>query len=142
MVDNYFTPISWIIRSHDELGNYRGAICLHKEKNMTIETVIYLANILPKFQILGLFSTLGFIGSVMGLTFSYVEDVENIRKPLFISLFIAIFLGILVMLIPAERTIYLMLGANYLKTSALPTKVEMAIEKKIDSYVMDDKEKK
>jgi hypothetical protein len=109
---------------------------------MNIEIMIYLANVLPHFAILSLFSLLGILASIMGIAFSYIEDIEIIRKPLFISFSISLFLGILGMLIPSERTIYLMLGANYLKTSTLPSKVEMAIEKKIDSYLMDEKEDK
>lgn len=109
---------------------------------MNIETAIYLVNILPNVKIFELFSLLGLIASIFGIVFSYVEDVEISRKPLFLLLSIAIFSGMLGMLIPSERTIYLMLGANFPKTSPLPSKIEMAIEKKIDSYLVDEKENK
>lgn len=106
---------------------------------MNIETVIYLADILPKFQ--G-FIVLGFLGlslSFFGLSFSYIEDYLPIRKPLFFTSFFSVFLIFISLLMPSEKTIYLMLGANYLKNSTLPSKVEMAIEKKINEYLVESK---
>jgi hypothetical protein len=119
---------------------------------MNIETILYLADILNKVQMLFLFTPLlyfilfGFVTLVIatGPASSYSEDkilrekfknkvLGNYKKIFILPLSIILISCI----IPSQRTIYLMLGAHYIKNSTLPTKVELAIEKKIDSYLND-----
>lgn len=119
---------------------------------MNIETVIYFAEVLPSINsaigiILGLSFIIGFIG--IFVIKNIIEDCHNLKdadewytetkKTYLLGIKIWIALLFLCSVIPSERTIYLMLGANYLKNSTLPSKVEMAIEKKIDSYLAAEK---
>lgn len=39
--------------------------------------------------------------------------------------------------IPSQKTMYLMIGSEYLKNSAIPTKVEIILNKKLDEYISD-----
>lgn len=41
--------------------------------------------------------------------------------------------------IPSQKTMYMMISASVLKSSTIPTKVEQAIEKKLDEYLQDGK---
>lgn len=122
---------------------------------MNIETVIYLAEIIPSigaaFFVLTLVSAVAaFVGiPICAAIANNIMDekeedkfINNSKKNY--SRFIKVWLILLFTscLFPSEKTIYLMLGANYLKTSTLPSKVEMAIEKKIDSYLNEKDEKK
>lgn len=122
---------------------------------MTIEAVIYLIDVSGSvkdtiftlsfffFVLLGGSLFFGGIESDMGLTKKYTKTYsfgffcklkKYIALPI-IAILIASF-------IPSQKTMYLMLGANYLKNSALPTKVEIAIEKKIDEYLIEAPKKK
>lgn len=113
--------------------------------------MIYLANVLPNIScltgMLGLLSLI-LIGlvSLIKKTNAYGgeehEDADNFVKNYFkpnIKWIVICFL--ISAAIPSERTIYLMMGANYLKTSTFPSKVEMAIEKKINGYLNEKGEK-
>jgi predicted membrane protein len=119
---------------------------------MSIETIIYLAYVIPNIgALLTLGSIIFFIvaGIVSLMKRASAEnnqekiEAANFSKKYFLNNLKWMFLAAIVAcFIPSEPTIYLMLGANYLKNSTLPSKVELAIEKKIDSYLADDKEKK
>lgn len=118
---------------------------------MTIETVLYSINIINNFDfIFGVFFTIGVIATIacfaMGGFGRIDADVEweqsflykftSFIKSHMYKIIIFIFIGCL---IPSEKTMYLMLGANYLKSSELPSKVELAISKKIDEYLLETK---
>lgn len=119
---------------------------------MNIETMIYLADVASKITIvlaLGsfifLFAT-GLISMMMDID-AYGDEEKEKAHSFFQTYFVkkikwGLMIIFIAFLMPSERAIYLMLGANYLKTSALPSKVEMAIEKKIDGYLNDKEHKK
>jgi hypothetical protein len=44
--------------------------------------------------------------------------------------------------IPFEKTMYLMVGAHIIKSSAIPSKVEAVISKKLDEYLAEEKKDK
>jgi MFS family permease len=81
-----------------------------------------------------------FIGGVVNaavheeFTGNYIWFVKKIFWIPLLALLISCF-------IPSQKTMYLMLGANFIKNSTLPSKVELAIEKRIDQYLADDDKK-
>lgn len=124
---------------------------------MTIEGWIYLA---PMFDLLKqisqlycllFFLAIVFIGVILGMMrsaigiygtdykdfLSYVKTATYFGKK---GLSIFIVSLIVTILTPSEKTIYLMLGAHYLKSSTIPSKVELLINKKLDTYLSEDKE--
>lgn len=118
---------------------------------MNIETMIYLANVFPNVSCLITVSSVVIL-IITPIAFIITIDVndfdeEGKKAKIFVHkylignikwVFVALFIS---MVIPSERTMYLMLGANFLKSSSLPSKVEMAIEKKIDSYLNEGEKK-
>lgn len=112
---------------------------------MNIETAIYLANILPNLGLIAIpgiilltVSSFIFLFSLDKNMIDY-ETGNKIRNKCKFFIPFSCVLILISMLIPSEKTVYLMLGANYLKNSMLPSKVEMAIEKKIDGYLVEGK---
>lgn len=117
---------------------------------MSIELVLYLIDIFQSingFAIVGLIFYLFVTIIIIGMHHFAYYDYEKEKATYFLNIlknklwivFLSIFLCIF---IPSQKTMYLMLGANFLKNSSLPSKVEMAIEKKIDEYLVEDKENK
>lgn len=121
---------------------------------MSIELLIYLADVLGNFQGVGI-ALLIISGSIFGL-FSFIaatqmgphlfnKDEDNLfrkamksAKKVLISWFVLL---ILVVFTPADKTIYMMMGAHYIKESSIPPKIERLIEKKLDEYLVDGKGK-
>lgn len=117
---------------------------------MNAATFIYLANLCDGFSVL--FTTLIIISVVVLIICTIViicqinVGVENtiektahnftlkITKNCLYVFSISFFFGIF---IPSERTIYLMMGANYLQKSNIPNKVEKIIDKKLDFYLQE-----
>ena len=118
---------------------------------MTIETVLYLINLFDNLNIASntilIICGIGIVVTTMilGLShsfYSYHEDFKdsalfeflNILKLKIKWLFLLLLLNCF---LPSERTMYLMIGANYFKNSSLPPKIELIIEKKLDEYLLE-----
>ena len=122
---------------------------------MSIEMVLYSIDVLNNIGVIlgtliACFAMLGGAAALisLGVLMSCGEDSiqsDHARKTLnvvksYFGWFILIIL--ISSLVPSEKTMYLMLGADYLKNSTLPSKVELALEKKIDKYLEETEEKK
>jgi hypothetical protein len=115
---------------------------------MNIETMIYLAHVLPEiggiFTLFSLFGTIIVVGTCFFKKMDAFDEEEHYKVNVFFKNYIVknskwVFLLFLIgALFPSEKTIYLILGAHYLKDSTLPSKVEIAIDKKIDEYLKED----
>lgn len=111
---------------------------------MQIETVLYLANTVDKLNFfLEFFITTAAVGClvVLFLTAIFCEDdtsnLKNVFNFIKKNLWIFVFMCVISAIIPSEKTVYMMMGANYFKNSALPPKIEAIIEKKLDKYLLD-----
>lgn len=113
---------------------------------MNAATLIYLISLFDNLGIFVAIVTVCFLGAgVAGLiaTAAYqgIDDDKSIRcfrnaKGFFI---LSIITGLLCAFIPSEKTMYMMIGARYLQKSNIPSKVEQVINKKLDSYLVEDK---
>ena len=104
---------------------------------MGITEFLYLANLADNIR----FLCAGFL--ILATIFVFVAipicDIENcmpeylsfIKKYMWTYL-IAI---LLLMFSPSEKTLYLMIGADYFQKSDIPPKIEAALEKKLDEYL-------
>ena len=115
---------------------------------MNIEFFLYLTDMLPSLS-MG-FVLIGGIGLIIlaAVTAMLAMDCYDYKKDFksrvnhfgIIKIFwLLITLLLTSCLIPDQKTMYLMLGANYLKDSQLPHKVELLLTKKLDEYLMDVK---
>lgn len=112
---------------------------------MSIEVVLWLIDVLPGLAYF--FFVMSLIFLILVILAGVGDDEEKQIRNNIVNNYKKIF-GIPVLIIfltlflPSKETMYMMLGAHYIKNSTLPTKVEMAIEKKIDGYLADAGEKK
>lgn len=114
---------------------------------MNIELFLYLIDILNGIRLVLyialIFSTIIYILHVFFS--SHKEDNrESLKKTLKYGNKIKwyyIIMLIFYLLIPSQKTMYLMMGSHYLKNSQIPSKVEMVLNKKLDEYLI-EKEKK
>lgn len=114
---------------------------------MNIETVIYLSELVPKISFI---FTVGI--PIFGLIFlavflySVTLEEDGVRSCMFNwankNYGKLILIYTIAAIIPSEKSMYLMMGANLAKNRDIPSKVEMAIEKKIDGYLNEDENKK
>ena len=120
---------------------------------MSIELILYLTNICENLNnFVGIITFIFISISVVCLFFGgldYAQGYDKYEESFFGKtintikkycpwLFVCVALLIFV---PSERTIYLMLGANYFKNSILPPKVEAVLEKKLDDYLSQENNK-
>lgn len=78
-----------------------------------------------------------FFGSIMCLD-AFIDKTgkaEIFWKNILKKWWILLLLTIPLILAPSKKTMYLMLGANYLQQSNLPGKVGVALELKLDEYI-------
>jgi hypothetical protein len=115
---------------------------------MSIEWLLYLIDISKNisngatFIFITLFTNFIIVIIILAIIKAVNEDEEysgsmlhKFLKYITHNVWKVIFLGSILCFLPSEKTMYMMLGAHYLKTNTLPSKVELAIEKKIDSYL-------
>ncbi len=118
---------------------------------MNIESVLYLINLVKNLDIaIGIVLVTSFIFILITLIItglnhagSYGDDeYKDSHLCAFIN-FIRKNIKWLILLLsvscifPSERTMYLMIGANYFKNSNIPPKIELIIEKKLDEYLLE-----
>ena len=117
---------------------------------MSIEVVLWLIDVLPVisrlFVVLSILFLISIIITWVACINEQTEQEEQIRNNIannYKKIFgIPVLIMLFAFLMPSQETMYMMLGAHYIKNSTLPTKVELAIEKKIDSYLGESGEKK
>jgi heme/copper-type cytochrome/quinol oxidase subunit 2 len=104
---------------------------------MSIELFLYLIDLIAS---IGIMSCLLFFILIIILivelikAFNDDDDEGKFKYSTKLKKYFCI-LAIIIMIIPSEKTMYLMLGSNYLKKSDIPQKVELAINKKLDEYL-------
>jgi hypothetical protein len=117
---------------------------------MSIELILYLIDVAESLNVvLGLVCTLSIIGlGIAGIISFMSSDIDERDKKwdkykLFINKYFWKFMIILFLacIIPCKKTMYLMLGAHAIKSSPLPSKIEQAIEKRIDKYLLEEEKK-
>lgn len=109
---------------------------------MSIEWFLYLSDILPCLGIiLGVGALISFIIIAIGFMGTCDDEESTIGYINFIKKYIWIpFLAILIsILLPSQKTMYLIMGANALKKSDIPSKVERVIDKKLDEFLVEKK---
>ena len=108
---------------------------------MKIETVIYLIEIISNID--NFLNAIFFLGITImiisgAIYLLNIDDNPNIARKMSKILkkfwFLPIVLSINVFF-PEKNSMYLMLGAKYLSQSNIPTKVEKALNLKIDNYI-------
>lgn len=114
---------------------------------MSIEFILYLIDMLGNVS--GLITGILIASSLLLfiLCFFSIDEYTEFKNTLgakalaifFKYSWLYILLALTTAFIPSQKTMYLMLGANYLKNSTLPSKVEIAISKKIDEYLVEEK---
>ncbi|HEV2917591.1 MAG TPA: hypothetical protein VGW78_07660 [Candidatus Babeliales bacterium] len=117
---------------------------------MNIETVLYLINVFGTMKdvvciasMISVFA-LGVCAFIFGIIKASGDgDSLWIAYSIFLKkhFWKFIFLVFLACIIPSEKTMYFMLGAHAIKSSPLPSKIELAIEKKIDDFLSEDEKK-
>lgn len=117
---------------------------------MNIELFLYLTDILGNVQaMLMIFPGVCFFVFGIFLIALYAdcgnEDtqaqfVKKIKELKLYKIFYSLLLALLIAsIIPTKKTMYLILGANYLKNSELPSKVELLLNKRLDEYLSEEK---
>jgi hypothetical protein len=111
---------------------------------MNIVLVIYL---IPMIDLLKGFCTLTcVIGVPLCLILALIDIVEfegevvNATKKWAIGIFLPLLL--MALILPSEKTMYLMAGAKCLQDSIIPKKIELIISKKLDEYLLEDNKDK
>lgn len=116
---------------------------------MSLAFLLYIAHCCGTIQcVLGLL-TLGIFISVVGLSIQHASEynpdeektkkfIKRLKKCVYVFLAVAV----VAILSPSERTIYMMMGASYIQNSSITPKIEKIIEKKLDSYLLDDDREK
>ena len=120
---------------------------------MNIELVLYLIDIVANINvaiglILGLLIIIFIIIGIISLsqwsdTYNKTEWKEtSLYKSKSYFLFGFFIIIPLMCLIPSQKTMYMIVGANVIKSSTIPSKVEQAINKKLDEYLTEEKKDK
>lgn len=113
---------------------------------MSIESVLYAINVISNLDtcvaIIFILSLVFIILTLSILSIGYLiedrpQEFANSALFKFISYLFKnakwiILVTIMSCIIPSEKTMYLMIGANYFKNSSLPPKIEMIINNKLD----------
>lgn len=112
---------------------------------MTLTTALYLCGFLDALDVLLTiaFTVLLVLFLVSGIGWIFCQDeyvdrtgvFEGVWKSILKKWWVLAIVCTLVAAIPSQSTMYIMLGASYLNHSNLPTKVEKALELKLDYYI-------
>ncbi len=115
---------------------------------MTAATYLYLISLINNFResfhYLMILLVIPIVISGVTILIWHIEEIKDKSKPNFwlkssiVSVFIASFISCF---LPSEKTMYLMIGANYLEKSGIPTKVEQVINKKLNEYLLEEVKK-
>lgn len=116
---------------------------------MSIEFFLYLVELVGKlselctilFVVSMVFGILWLVIWVLFLVGAEGHDEERElifywHKIIFLSVFVLFWLFLL---IPSQKTIYMMVGSSYLKNSEVPPKVHDLINKKLDEFLKGNK---
>ncbi len=111
---------------------------------MNVEFALYLIDVIKNINdVLVIFSVTCAV-LLMGSTFwvavcafdvNYEKNKEVSLKCFKTLFFITLIISTINLVTPSEKTMYLIMGDHYLKKSPIPSKVELALEKKIDGYI-------
>lgn len=97
---------------------------------MPIELFLYLVDLISSIFCTLIITCFCLVSAGLFVFFN-MDDIRLVKK-----IFIYFFLILLIdTFLPSERTMYLMLGAHYLKKTNIPNKVEKIINKKLDDYL-------
>ena len=105
---------------------------------LTLYTISILGNISNAIAVIGVLSLLLLIFSLIMRCNEDFDDI-NIKKYLKLSLIllaISVFVGIL---IPDQKTMYMMASTHYLKKSDIPSKVLEILNHKLDEIIKENK---
>lgn len=108
---------------------------------MSITTLIYLISVLAKLNIILVIFALFSMGMIILLAFNLIdynstnEGKVSSKKLIFKTIRWAATFLFLSVFCPSEKTMYLMLGANVIQKSSIPSKVEALVNKKLDYYL-------
>ncbi len=118
---------------------------------MSIELVLYLIDLLGNLSKSIWVINIVLIGLSAGMFFISINDwsensdvewtdtIFNKIRKYFLIIPVSMFLTCF---IPSEKTMYMMIGANVIKSSTIPSKVEEVINKKLDEYLTEEKKDK
>lgn len=109
---------------------------------MSIELFFYLADLFENISSVAAVILI-FIGISMffsPIAISLLDDMSwdieiNIKRIFVYAISTALICALIAIITPSKKTMYLMVGAHYLKKSDIPTKVELVINKKLDEYL-------
>lgn len=117
---------------------------------MNAAIYLYLISVTSEIRFtIGIFITIGIsfllsspfvliAANEFNITDKIKDKIFYCIKTLGITIFILTFIECF---IPSEKTMYLMIGANYLEKSGIPTKVEQVINKKLNEYLLEEVKK-
>lgn len=119
---------------------------------MTLTSCLYLVEVISNINdiigILLLISIVGILVPIIVWGMSFILDEHHLRDSIYKvfklhykKAWILIILIALNVIIPTKKTMYLMLGTNYLSQSGIPTKVSQALELKLDDIIQELKPK-
>jgi hypothetical protein len=118
---------------------------------MSIELILYLIDVVSNVNgfltVVLLTSALIIIAILFCAGMEYFDSCDNFSESsiakalLYVKKYIGWWLLLLLISVffPSEKTMYMMIGANVFKSSNLPPKIEAAIEKKLDEYLVEKK---
>ncbi len=119
---------------------------------MTLTSVLYLTDVVShidsvfgSFIVVYLLSSgiCGFIYIISNATENEPSQMAlNILNILYKKFWLFLIILSITIFVPSKQTMYLMLGANYLQQSGLPTKVSEALELKLDDVIKQLRDKK
>lgn len=112
---------------------------------MTLSQWLYLVDVLDNIDTLiglSVFSFLAFL-VIFGVVSSVWHDDDDgfpewVRKAwssIYRKMWVFFVALSVSLLIPSQKTMYLMLGSSYLSTTGIPTKVQQALELKLDDVI-------
>lgn len=111
---------------------------------MSPTVILYLIDFLNGFNCFGAIIITAILILLIVLTIKWLADnddrIEQPLTPMMKNLIKWFFiLGALNILIPSEKTMYMMAGTHYLNKSEIPAKVEKIINDKLDDIIQKDK---
>lgn len=120
---------------------------------MTIANLLYLVDLITNINnvctfIIIVSTIITIVGSFCWIMTNdnYSKDVNGqitiFMKNAYKKCYIPIIATFIFVIVPSQKTMYLMLGASYLQSSNLPKKVSEALEIKLDDVISQLKEKK
>lgn len=122
---------------------------------MSLTAWLYVVDVMSSINCILSFIFVGFI--IVGI-FGVIATLVNISDEdcwpgivkawtfVYRRLWVLFLYALLMIAIPSSKTMYLMLGTSYLTSTGIPTKVQQALELKLDDVIADlrksDKDKK